>query len=173
MKRYLKVLAPIIILISLTGCFFFGQRKPPISWDELQEKQKVTYLSAYDDVWDAALVALSNQKIEEIDKESGFITTREKNVSASQLDDYAWSPSYGSFWYYENSGAMDEARYWINLKVSAVSEESTEVRVTPNFEAHLREWTWDTTSPMVWKSLRSRGVLEDIIVGRIARELGN
>jgi len=171
MKGYWKVVITLFALAAVTGCFMFSPPKPPITWDELQAKQEVTFGASFDLVWNSALVALSTQKIEEIDKESGFITTREKNVSAKELDNYAWSPNYGSFWYYQSNGAMDDARYWINLKVSALSEESTRVNITPNFEAHIREWAWDTASPMVWKTLRSRGVLEDIIIGRITEGL--
>ncbi|MBD3285971.1 hypothetical protein GF359_05720 [candidate division WOR-3 bacterium] len=172
MKTRVILIVALGALFTVTGCFFFAPKPSPITWDELQERQEATFAATFDEVWDASLVALSNQKIEEIDKESGFITTREKNIPASKLDDYAWSPDYGSFWYYQNSGSMDDARYWINLKVSAVGEESTRVNVTPNFEAHIREWTWDTTSAMVWKSMRSRGVIEDLVIGRIAREIG-
>lgn len=164
-----------VILAALTaGCFFFGSRRePPISYEELGEKQRVTFPYAYDRVWDATLAALTSQKIEEIDRESGFITTREKNLSGSQLDEYAWHPSYSNFRYQESSKAMDDARYWMNIKVSKIAEDTTRVQITPNFEIHIREWTWDTSSVMVWRTARSKGVMEDVIAGKIARELGD
>lgn len=169
MKNLLKLSAITVIVTVLSGCFFFGtKREPPITYEELEEKQRVEYAASYEKVWDAALAALTSQKIEEVDKESGIITTRETNVSASKMDDYAWSPSYGSFWYYMNSGAMDDARYWINIKVSEIAADTTRVQITPNFEVHIREWTWDTTSAMVWKRVRSRGVIEDFIAEKIA-----
>lgn len=67
---------------------------------------------------------------------------------------------------------MDDARYWINIKVSKITDDTTRVQITPNFEVHVREWTWDSTSAMVWRRVRSRGVIEDAIAARIARELG-
>lgn len=174
--RQLKVIAIFALVVAtMTGCFIFGtsHRESPITYDELQAKQRVTFGAGFDRVWDATLASLSTQKIAEIDRESGFITTREKNLSSSQLDDYAWHPDYGSFWYQMSNGTIDEARYWINVKVSAISDESTRVQITPNFEIHVRDRTWDTSSVMVWKPVRSRGVMEDIFIGRIARELGN
>ncbi len=172
-KVYAILTLAAIVGLTLTGCFFtVRHRPPPISWEELQEKQRVTFNSSYDRVWDAALVALATQKIDEVDKESGIITTREMNVSASKISELAWSPNYSSFWYYESSDAMDNARYWINIKVSKIAEDTTKVQITPNFEIHIREHVWDTTSNYAWKRIRSKGVIEDIIAGRIARELG-
>lgn len=174
MKRIFTMLAVFaLVAFAMTGCFIFGTRKPPITYEELQAKQQVTFTAPYEAVWDACLVALSTQKISEIDKESGLITTREQNVSADKMDEYAWHPDYTSFWFYQSSGALDDARYWINIKVSALSEESTEVRITPNFEVHIREWPWDSTSAMTWQRVRSRGVVEDAIVAKITRELGD
>lgn len=174
MSRRLIFLSALLTASAvITGCFFFGtRREPPITWDELQQKQQVTFAAPYDKVWDAALSALTTQKIEEVDKESGLISTRERSIAARDMDSYAWHPSYGNFWYYQRSGALDECRYWINLKVSQVAEDTTRVQITPNFEIHVRDWTWDTTSAMVWERVRSRGVMEDVIAGRIARSLG-
>jgi hypothetical protein len=171
-KLFVMSLVFLLTSLILTGCFLFRSRKPPITYEELEAKQRVTFAASYDKVWDACLVALATQKIEEIDKESGLITTREQNVSADKMDEYAWSPDYGSFWFYQSSGALDDARYWINIKVSALSEESTEMQITPNFEIHIRDWAWDTTSAKVWERVRSRGVVEDAITAKIARELG-
>lgn len=173
MKRIFTMLAvSASIVLIMSGCFIFGTRKPPITYDELQAKQRVTYAAPYEAVWDAALAALATQKISEIDKESGIITTREQNVSARKMDELAWSPDHGSFWYYQSSGAIDDARYWINIKVSKIAEDTTRVQITPNFEIHIRDWAWDTTSAMVWQRVRSRGMIEDAIVVKIARELG-
>lgn len=173
MKNFWKLAAMLVIVTGfMTGCFIFGTRKPPITYDELQAKQRVTYAAPYEAVWDAALAALSTQKIQEVDKESGIITTREQNISARKMDELAWSPDHGSFWYYQSSGALDDARYWINIKVSKITEDTTRVQITSNFEIHIRDWAWDTTSATSWKRVRSRGVIEDAIAARIARELG-
>ncbi len=172
-KRVLLVASLVIFAALFVGCFFFGtKREPPITYEELETKQRVTFPYSYERVWDAALAALTTQKIEEIDRESGFVTTREKNLSGSQLDEYAWHPNYGSFRHYESTKAMDDARYWMNIKVSKIAEDTTRVQITPNFEIHIREWTWDTNSVMVWRTVRSKGVMEDVIAGKIARELG-
>jgi len=174
MKKLFTMLAvSALIVVTMTSCFIFGTRKPPITYDELMAKQHVTFAASYDKVWDATLGALSTQKIDEVDKESGLISTREQNVSATKMDEYAWSPDHGSFWYLESSNAIDDARYWVNIKVSKITDDSTRVRVTPNFEIHVREWSWDSTSTRFWERIRSRGVVEDIIAGRIARELGD
>jgi hypothetical protein len=173
MKKLFTMLAvSALIVVSMTSCFIFGTRKPPITYEELQAKQRVTFGASYDKVWDACITAFATQKIEEIDKESGLISTREQNVSADKMDEYAWSPDYGSFWYYRSSGSIDDARYWINIKVSKVSDDTTRIVLTPNFEIHVREHTWDTTSNYYWERIRSRGVVEDAIVAKIARELG-
>jgi hypothetical protein len=171
-KLFLMSLTYLLTSLTLTGCFLFRSRKPPITYEELEAKQRVTFGATYDRVWDACLAALSTQKIEEIDKESGLISTREQNVSASKMDEYAWSPDYGSFWYYQSSGAMDDARYWINIKITQVADDSARVQITPNFEIHIRDWAWDSTSTKVWERVRSRGVVEDAITAKIARELG-
>ena len=65
-----------------------------------------------------------------------------------------------------------DARYWINVKISKIAEDTTRVQITPNFEVHMRERSWDSTSKFVWRRVRSRGVIEDAIVARVAKELG-
>lgn len=90
-KRFVVLVALMVAAALATGCFFFGisHREPPITWDELQQKQRVTFAAPYDRVWDAALTALTTQKIEEVDKESGLISTRERSISARDMDSYA------------------------------------------------------------------------------------
>ena len=63
MKTHLILIIVFATLFTVTGCFFFSPKPPPISWDELQEKQEATFGAGFDKVWDASLVALSGAAV--------------------------------------------------------------------------------------------------------------
>jgi hypothetical protein len=153
-----KVLFFAVTLFLFTGC----ETAPHTGSTSLPTSR--TFHASFDKVWDALVSEISAfAVIKTTDKTNGLITTEPINVgkglmSEMVLKEYAYRPP-------NILGRWDAGRAVLSIFVSSHGS-STTVRITAHFVGFegnvIQSWTeWPT-----------RGVLENVLLDRVAKDVG-
>ena len=123
------------------------------------------YLGRFDKVWEVTMKVLEQKSLEvkDIDKEKGEITTGFVNYSVGakahhDLDKIAERPEL-------RLGLYTQVGYSVNIKLVAINDMSTQVKITANIEAY------DTNVTKKWQHCRSKGVIERELLEKIRNSL--
>ena len=123
------------------------------------------YLGRFDKVWEVTIKVLEKKSLEvkDMDKEKGEITTQFTNYSVGakahhELDKIAERPEL-------RLGLYTQVGYSVNIKLVAINEMSTQVKITASIEAY------DTNITKKWQPCRSKGVIERELLDKIRNSL--
>jgi hypothetical protein len=123
-------------------------------------------LASFNKVWDASVLALSEEHIpiETMSKEKGVISTKFVNYSMGpkahhELDAIAEKPSAARL------AIWSQAGYTLSILVMPVTEMGTRIKVTAHIEAY------DKNISQEWHRCVSKKVIENRIVEKIKAQL--
>ncbi len=156
MKRSILVLAASIF--ALHGCATTKPQGPTAGDTSF-------FLGRYDRIWEVTIKTLERRSLElkEIDKENGTISTKFTNFSVGpkahhDLDKIADRPDIRLALY-------SQVGYAVTVKLTAVNDMSTQVKIKVNIEAY------DSNATKKWHPCRSKGVLEREILEDIRKSI--
>jgi len=146
------------VLFLLAGC-----ATPPPQGPMVDDTS--FYLGRFDKVWEVTMKVLEKKSLEvkEIDKEKGEIITRFTNYSVGakahhELEKIAEKPEL-------RLGLYTQVGYSVNIKLVAINEMSTQVKIKAIIEAY------DTNVTKKWQPCKSKGVLERELLEKIRDSL--
>jgi hypothetical protein len=146
------------ILFMLAGCATPPPQGPMVNDTSF-------YLGRFDKVWEVTMKVLEKKSLEvkEFDRENGEITTRFTNYSVGpkahhELDKIAERPEV-------RLGLYTQVGYSVSIKIIAVNDMSTQVKIRANIEAY------DTNATRKWHPCKSKGVIERELLERIRGSL--
>ena len=148
----------ITVLFMIAGC-----ATPPPQGPMVDDTS--FYLGRFDKVWEVTMKVLEKKSLEvkDMDKEKGEITTQFTNYSVGakahhELDKIAERPEL-------RLGLYTQVGYSVNIKLVAINEMSTQVKITASIEAY------DTNITKKWQPCRSKGVIERELLDKIRNSL--
>jgi hypothetical protein len=146
------------ILFMLAGCATPPPQGPMVNDTSF-------YLGRFDKVWEVTMKVLEKKSLEvkDLDRENGEITTRFTNYSVGpkahhELDKIAERPEV-------RLGLYTQVGYSVSIKIIAVNDMSTQVKIKANIEAY------DTNATRKWHPCKSKGVIERELLERIRGSL--
>lgn len=146
------------VLFMLAGC-----ASPPPQGPMVDDTS--FYLGRFDKVWEVTMKVLEKKSLEvnNMDKERGEITTRFVNYSVGakahhELEKIAERPEL-------RLGLYTQVGYSVNIRLVAINEMSTQVKIKANIEAY------DTNVTKKWQPCKSKGVIERELLEKIRNSL--
>lgn len=146
------------VLLLLAGCATTPPQGPMVDDTSF-------FLGRFDKVWEVTMKVLEKKSLEvkEFDKEKGEITTRFVNYSVGarahhELEKIAEKPEL-------RLGLYTQVGYSVNIRIVAVNEMSTQVKIKATIEAY------DTNVTKKWQPCRSKGVIERELLESIRNSL--
>lgn len=150
-------------LLALALSILAGCATPPPAGPMVNDTS--FYLGRFDKVWESTMKVLEKQSLEvkDIDKEKGEITTRFTNYSVGpkahhELEKIAEKPDL-------RLGLYTQVGYSVTIRVVAINDMSTQVKITASIEAY------DTNVTKKWQPCRSKGILERELLEKIRNSL--
>ncbi|HPI91618.1 MAG TPA: hypothetical protein PLT09_00710 [Deltaproteobacteria bacterium] len=123
------------------------------------------FLGSFDKVWEVTFKVLEKNSlvVKDFDREKGEITTKFANYSVGpkahhELDTIAERPQV-------RLGLYTQVGYTLTLRLVAVNDMNTQVKVTAHIEAY------DTNATKKWQPCISKGVLEREMLEKIRNSL--
>jgi len=151
-------LIAVVLIITLGGCASAPESRP--------KEDTAFYLARFDNVWDAAFMALQEEAIpfEKMEKEKGLITTGFVNFSVGpqahhEIEKIAQRPTETRLAIWSQVG------YTLSILITPISDMSTKVRVTAHIEAY------DKNVTRKWHKCITNGGIEDMILQKIRDQL--
>lgn len=123
------------------------------------------YLGRFDKVWEVTMKVLERKSLEVKDssREKGEITTKFVNYSVGakahhELEKIAEKPEL-------RLGLYTQVGYSVTIRLAAINEMSTQVKITADIEAY------DTNVTKKWQPCKSKGVIERELLEKIRDSL--
>ena len=147
-----------VLVFALSGCATAPEPRP--------KEDTAFYLARFDNVWDAALMALEEESIpiETMEKEKGLITTGFVNFSVGpqahhEVDKIAQIPTANRLAIWSQVG------YTLSILITPINDMSTKARVSAHIEAY------DKNVTKKWHECITNCTIEDMILEKIRAQL--